>query len=154
MTVLSPYDDNKARLELFEIFKPLLSDPSATADSQKHLAILRSMAKTLPGPLKPTKSQLEIPHYHGIDMVVSPSLRDRLLTLNPEAARNLIDDLGIIQRNNNRSVIIWGDDPLNEMYWELSQETIERWGLILGNEWIQRSNFWRKHRGATLLPEW
>lgn len=155
--VMAPYDRTKARSEILEIFRPLYSDPSITSDPQRHLAVLQSMSGSLPGALKPSKAQLETPHYYGIDMIASPTLRDRLMTVTSDVARGFVSDLGIIggERGDEvGQVIIWGDDPLNEMSWELSQPLLDRWGWLLGATWLQRANFWRRQRGAPLLPEW
>jgi hypothetical protein len=154
--VMAPYDRSKARTELVELFKPLFSDPKATTDSSRHLAVLRTLLPILPSTLKPSKSQLETPHYYGIDMVASPSLRERLMTVTTEVARNFVAELGMIgnEREELGQVVIWGEDPLNEMSWELSQPVIEKWGWLLGSGWAQRANFWRRQRGAPLLPEW
>jgi len=154
--VMAPYDRSKARAELLELFIPLHSDPTVITDSARHLSILRTLGATLPTNLKPIKSQLDTPHFYGIDMIASPLLRDRLMTVTTEVARNFIADLGMIgnEREEVGQVVIWGEDPLNEMSWELSQPVIERWGWLLGSGWAQRANFWRRQRGAPLLPEW
>ncbi|KAN0117438.1 protein of unknown function (DUF3425) domain containing protein [Hyaloscypha variabilis] len=151
-----PYDRNRARTEIMDIFRPLYQDPAATSSPERHLAVLRSMADSLPPSLRPSKAQLETPHYFGIDMIASPPLRDRLITLTAEVARSFVTDLGIAgeQRDDVGQVIIWGDDPLNEMSWELSQPILEKWDWLLGPGWKQRANFWRGQRGAPLLPEW
>lgn len=150
-----PYDRNKARTEILDIFRPLYSDPLIRTDSQRHLKLLRTMSDTLPDSLKPSKGQLETPHYYGVDMIASPSLRDRLLTVSSNVARSFVLELGIfgLERDEVSQVIIWGDEPLNEMSWELSQPVLERWGWLLGGTWTQRANFWRRQRGAPLLPE-
>lgn len=151
-----PYERSRARYEIREIFRSILTDPSLCNDPQKHFAMLHSMADDLPTSLKPTKRQLEIAHYYGIDMIASPSLRDRLLSLNHEAAYNFVNELGIInsEDDDTNALTIWGNDPLNEMNWELSKSFLERWGWVVGNEWIIRSNFWRNIREQSPLPEW
>lgn len=154
--MMTPYDRHRAKAEISETFRPLLSDPSITSDPQRHLAVLRSMSDSLPIALKPTIEQLDTPHYYGIDMIASPSLRDRLMTVTPDISRSFITELGIIggERDAVSQVIIWGDDSLNEMSWELSQPLLERWSWLLDASWLQRANFWRRQRGAPLLPEW
>ncbi len=154
--VMIPYDRAKARSELHDLFRPLLADPSSTTDPQAHLAALQKMAASLPITLKPSKSQLETTHYYGIDMVASPSLRDRLMTVTTEVARSFVAELGIMgdEREEVGQVIIWGSEPLDEMSWEMSQPILERWGWLLGSGWAQRANFWRRQRGAPLLAEW
>jgi hypothetical protein len=114
------------------------------------------MSDSLPGPLKPTKSQLETPHYYGIDFLASPSLRDRLLTVMPDVAQTFVTEIGMTgnERDDLGQLIIWGDDPLNEVSWEFSQAVFERWGWMLERDWVARANFWRRKRGAVALPEW
>lgn len=151
-----PYDRSKAKSEILDLFRPLYSDPSIN-DSSRHLSLLRTMSDTLPPPLKPSKAQLETPHYYGIDMIASPSLRERLLTVTTDVARTFCADLGLTgggERDEVGQVIIWGEEPLNEMSWELSQPLLERWGWLLGTGWTQRANFWRRQRGAPVLAEW
>lgn len=113
------------------------------------------MSDSLPIALKPSKAQLETPHYYGIDLLPSPSLRDRLLTVTSDVAQSFVTEIGITggQREGGQ-LIIWGDDALNEMSWELSQPTLERWGWLLGREWVARTNFWRRQRGFPPLPDW
>lgn len=151
-----PYDRTKARLELLELFRPLYSDPVVRADPQHHLAVLQSLSGSLPSSLKPSKAQLETPHYYGIDMLASPSLRERLMTVNMDVAKSFVAELGVVGGEGSEvsQIMIWGDQPLNEMSWELSQPLLERWGWLLGSSWLQRANFWRRERGAPLLPEW
>ncbi|RKF64019.1 putative transcription factor bzip [Erysiphe neolycopersici] len=156
LTMNIPYDRSRARFELCEMFRPLITDRSICNDPQRHFAVLQSITNVLPLSLKPTKRQLETAHYHGIDMIASPSLRDRLLSLKYDMAYSFVNELGIInpKSEDTNALTIWGDDPLNEMYWELSKAFLERWGWVVGNEWIQRSNFWRNIRGHSPLPEW
>jgi len=152
--VIAPFDHNKARLSLLEIFRPMISDPSIVTTPETHLAVLRSMSDSLPSSLKPSKAQLQTPHFYGIDMIASPSLRDRLITVTPEVAQSFVLDLGSYggAMEDAGQVIIWGEDPLNEMTWEFSQPMLERWGWLLGREWVERANFWRGQRAAPLLP--
>jgi hypothetical protein len=152
---MAPYDRNKARIELLELFRPICSDPAVFSDSQRHLSALSSLSDSLPSSLKPSKAQLETPHYYGIDLVVSPSLRERLMAVTTEVARNFVVELGIVGngREEEGQVIIWGEDPLNEMSWEVSHPMLARWGWLLGSGWAQRTNFWRRQRGAPPVPE-
>ncbi|CAL3963772.1 unnamed protein product [Diplocarpon coronariae] len=151
--VVAPYDRTKARTEIREAFRRY-SDPAITSDPQRHLVVLRGMSHGLPAALKPSQAQLETPHYYGIDMIASPSLRERLMALDQDVARNFVAELGMTGGDGSgvAQVIIWGDEALNEATWELSQPLLERWGWLLGPEWLQRANFWRRQRGAPLLP--
>ncbi|KAI9051055.1 hypothetical protein LZ554_005163 [Drepanopeziza brunnea f. sp. 'monogermtubi'] len=153
--VILPYDRTKARLEILELFHPIYSDPAVISDPQRHLAALRSLSESLPSSLKPSKAQLETPHHYGIDMVASPSLRDSLMIVDSEVARSFVAELGVTGGDGSEvsHVTIWGDEPLNEISWELSQHLLERWFWLLDPSWLQRANFWRRERGAPLLPD-
>jgi hypothetical protein len=109
---------------------------------------------TLPQSLKPNKAHLDTPHHFEIDMIASPTLRDRLLTVSTEVAQNFINEVGFFSGEDTGQFTIWGDDPLNEMSWEFSQSILERWGWLMGRDWVNKSNWWRRQRGAPLLPEW
>jgi hypothetical protein len=150
-----PYDGSKARGELLEMFRPIYSDPSVSSSPERHLAALRSLSETLPSILKPSRAQLETPHYSGIDMIASPSLRDRLMTVTSDVAQSFVSEIGITGGGEDAGQLtIWGEEPLNEMSWEFSQAILERWGWLLGRGWVNRANWWRRQRGASLLPEW
>lgn len=153
-----PYDRKKSCTQIRELFRPLLSNPSILNGSSPahHLALLRSMADILPPTLKPNKSQLETAHYYAIDMIASPSLRDRLMTLTEDVVRSFIRDFGscIGEADDTGQIIIWGEDPYDEVSWEVSQSLLERWGWLLGQDFVDRSNAWRTQRGAPPLPEW
>lgn len=139
-----------------DIFQPLVADPATAASPNRHLAVLQSMSSTLPEVLKPTQAQLESHHCYGIDLIPSPSLRDRLLTIAPEVAHSFLMEVGIIgdEQEDITQLIVWSDSALDETAWEFSQATMERWGWMLGREWVQRANFWRRQRGAPQLPDW
>lgn len=155
-SIAFPYYRNKARAEIVEIFRPLISDPSITTSPDRHLAVLRSISASLPDVLKPTKAQLETHHFYGIDLIPSISLRERLLTIDPEVAQSFVMEVGIVggDRDDMTQPIVWSESALDETAWEFSQATLERWGWMLGREWVQRSNFWRRQRGAPQLPDW
>jgi hypothetical protein len=155
-TITVPYYHSKARAEIMEIFRPLISDPSVIASPDRHLAVLRSMSSTLPDVLNPTKTQLEAHHFYGIDLIPSATLRERLLNITPDVAQSFVVEAGLIgsDREDASQLIVWSESALDETAWEFSQATLERWGWMLGREWVQRSNFWRRQRGDPQLPDW
>ncbi|KAK2626872.1 hypothetical protein QTJ16_004047 [Diplocarpon rosae] len=111
----APYDRTKARTEILEAFC-FYSDPSVTSDPQRHLAV-RTMSASLPSSLEPSQAQLaRLLTTCGIDMIASPWLRERLMTLNQEVARGFVAELGVIggEGSNAAQLIFWGDDALNE----------------------------------------
>jgi hypothetical protein len=144
--VMVPYDRAKARSETLALFKPLVSDPTALSTPERHLSILASLAPSLPPP-----------HYYGLDLIASPSLRDRLISVGAEMAQQFVNDWCSCKGESSEDtgqLIIWGEDHLNEMAWEFSRELLDRWSWLLGREWVSRANFWRRQRGVGLLPEW
>ncbi|KAI9752056.1 MAG: hypothetical protein M4579_005784 [Chaenotheca gracillima] len=160
LVVMVPYDKAKAQDYLRSLFRPLLAPQSILNEPMDHLATLARLTESLPRPLRPTKAQLETPHHYGIDLIPSPGLRDRLITFDPNVAKGFIDEiLGSLIGHSNAGpdygqLVIWGEDALNEATWEFSQDTLQRWGWLLGREWVHRANFWRRQRQAPLLPEW
>ncbi|KAA8567200.1 hypothetical protein EYC84_010251 [Monilinia fructicola] len=88
-------------------------------------------------------------------MIASPSLRDRLMNLSGDVVQSFIKDFGsfIGEADDIGQIIIWGQDPYNEISWEVSQPLLERWGWLLGREFVDRSSAWRMQRGAPPLPE-
>ncbi|KAH0536408.1 hypothetical protein FGG08_006706 [Glutinoglossum americanum] len=158
LVVVVPCDRTKLQSYIRDLFKPLLN-PAVNSSPEIHLGMLKSLERSLPRALKPTTAQLETPHYYGIDMIPFPVLRDRLISLGVEASRGFVQELGQCGEDDGvddgfSQVTVWGDDLLNEMAWEVSQLVLERWGWLLGPEFIQRANFWRRLRGAPVLPEW
>lgn len=153
---MAPHDYSKARNHIMDIFQALLSDPSLAQSSEKHLATLKAMSNSLPTSFKPTKAQLSTPHYYGIDLIASPSLRDKLIEAGSDVARSFLDEFGSFlgEAEESGQLTVWGDDFDNEMAWEFSGVILERWGWLLGREWLIRANFFRRQRGAPLLPEW
>jgi Domain of unknown function (DUF3425) len=153
MLVVVPYDRNKVRSYLKDLFRPLFNPSVYSPES--HLAALKAMSPMLPKTLKPTATQLTSPHDPTIDMIPSATLRDRLINFGPEVAKGFLDEVftlsGDIQ--DDGQIIIWGSDFLNEMAWEISSTCIDRWSFVLGREWISHANFWRRQRGDSLLSE-
>lgn len=150
-----PYNRAKARDRIISIFSPMIADAQVLSSPSLHLEALRKLADTLPLALKPTKMQLSTPHSYAIDMLASPSLRDRLLNVSADVAQAFITDFACCKGDENADqLLVWGEDPLNEMAWEFSQAILQRWGWLLGPEWTLRANFWRRQRGAPLLNEW
>ena len=87
-------------------------------------------------------------------MIASSTLRERLLTVSSDVAQDFVLEVGFIGGDDLGQLTIWGEEPLNEMSWEFSQPILERWGWLLGREWVNRSNWWRQQRGAAPLAAW
>lgn len=145
---------SQVRATLHSLFNPILEFP----DPQQHLSLLAALAPSLPTQLRPTDLQLQTPHHIYIDLIPSPSLRNRLITAGASTATMFLQQTSIFASDSvedHGQLTIWGEDILNEFSWEFSAEVLEQWGgWLLPSEWGERANFWRAQRGAPILPAW
>jgi hypothetical protein len=156
LVVLVPNNIGEVRRSLHVMFAPIL-EIAVISSPQNHLATLAALAPTLPAQLKPTALQLQSPHHAYIDMIPSPSLRDRLIAVGPANSNTFMTQACTIACDieDTGQMIVWGEDWLNEFAWEFSAAVLERWGgWLLPQEWGQRANFWRRQRGAPILAAW
>lgn len=154
LVVVVPNNIRDIRRSLHQMFAPLLEIP-VISNPQTHLATLAVLEPTLPSALKPTQLQLSTPHHAYIDMIPSPMLRDRLIAIGPANANTFLTETCTIacEIEDTGQMTIWGEDWLNDFSWEFSASVLERWGgWLLTPEWGQRANFWRRQRGAPVLP--
>lgn len=154
LVVVVPSNVRDIRRSLHQMFAPLL-EIHVISNPQTHLATLAAMEPTLPTTLKPSQLQLSTPHHAYIDMLPSPSLRDRLIAMGPANANSFLTEACTIvcDVEDTGQMIVWGEDWLNEFSWEFSAAVLERWGgWLLTPEWGQRANFWRRQRGVNVLP--
>jgi hypothetical protein len=156
LVVVVPNNIADIRRHLHLLFAPIL-DIAVISNPQSHLATLAALAPNLPSQLKPTGLQLQTPHHAYIDMIPSPSLRDRLIAVGPANSNSFMTQVCTIACDieDTGQMTIWGEHWLNEFSWEFSAPVLERWGSwLLTQEWGQRANFWRRQRGAPILPGW
>jgi Domain of unknown function (DUF3425) len=156
LVVVVPSNIPEIRRSLHVLFRPLL-EMTVMSNPQTHLATLAALAPSLPLQLKPTELQLCTPHHLYIDMIASPILRDRLITVGPANSSAFMAEVCTIACDieDSGQMTVWGEDWLNEFSWEFSAEVLQRWGgWLLTREWGQRANFWRRQRGAPTLPAW
>lgn len=156
LCVMAPHNLANIRRSLRALFAPILEIP-VISDPQTHLAALALLAPQLPGPLKPTELQLTTPHHAYIDLIPSPSLRERLIGIGPANASAFMTQACTIACDieDQGQMTVWGEDWLNEFCWEFSETVLERWGgWLLDRQWGQRANFWRRQRGLPILPAW
>ena len=154
LVVVVPKNIREIRCSLHQTFAPLL-EIHVISNPQTHLSTLAAMEPALPTSLKPSQLQLTTPHHAYIDMLPSPSLRDRLIAIGPTNANTFLTQACIIvcEVEDTGQMIVWGEDWLNEFSWEFSSNVLEQWGgWLLTPEWGQRANFWRRQRGAPILP--
>jgi Domain of unknown function (DUF3425) len=156
LVVVVPSNILEIRRSLHALFAPLL-EVTVISNPQNHLVTLAALASTLPLQLKPTELQLRMPHHAYIDMIPSPTLRDRLITIGPTNSNAFMMQVCTIacEVEDTGQMTVWGEDWLNEFSWEFSADVLERWaGWLLTREWGERANFWRRQRGAPTLPAW
>lgn len=136
-------------------FSLVLGQP-VQASLQSDLVSLATISHSLPAPLRPTEFQLTTPHHAYIDILPSPSLRDKLIQNGLQVSNAFMTQLSANtgEADQGGAVTIWGQDLLSETAWEFSATVLEQWGWVLGREWGQRANFWRHQRTAPLLPAW
>lgn len=154
LVVVVPNNIREIRRSLHHLFAPIIDIP-VISDPQAHLAALTGLAPGLPHSLKPTPLQLTTPHHAYIDLLPSPTLRDRLIAIGPANCNTFLMEVCTIacDIDDSGQMTIWGEDWLNEFSWEFSAAVLERWGgWLLTAEWGQRANFWRRQRGAPVLP--
>ena len=118
----------------------------------------------LPPTWQPTASQLLVPHHPLFDLLPWPRCRDRIInvmSLPEEEKPPMLADKGdggmaimsfiCNMEDGAEGIRIWGDDPYNEQNWEVGQLVFERWWFIFDPNIIDRSNYWRRLRGASTL---
>lgn len=153
LVVVVPNNIREIRRSLHHLFSPIIDMP-IISDPQAHLAALANLAPNLPYSLKPTQLQLTTPHHAYIDLLPSPSLRDRLIAIGPANCNSFLMEVCTIacEIEDHGQMTVWGEDWLNEFSWEFSAAVMERWGgWLLTAEWGQRANFWRRQRGHPVL---
>ena len=154
LVVVVPSNTREIRRTLHRLFSPVL-EISVISNPQHHLATLAALTPSLPASLKPTELQLTTPHHAYIDMIPSPLLRERLIAIGPAHSHTFMMQVCTIACDieDTGQMTVWGEDWLNEFSWEFALPVLERWGgWLLTAEWGRRANFWRRQRGAPVLP--
>ncbi|OAF60856.2 hypothetical protein VC83_02734 [Pseudogymnoascus destructans] len=135
---------------------PSFPSPTSNQPCPRHLQILAAIAPSLPIPFRPTATQLTTTHYYGVDLLPSPTLRDRLCRAGPDVSAAFLHEFDYLlltpNMDEHQRLTIWGEEPYSEFSWEFSREMIERWGWLVGPSWAERANFWRTQRGRAVLP--
>ncbi|EMD40563.1 hypothetical protein CERSUDRAFT_111163 [Gelatoporia subvermispora B] len=95
----------------------------------------------LPSSLRPTLVQRSIAHEGVIDSILHPELRDRMILL--RARFDLVECL----HDYRTAVTIHGDDVLAHSNWEISENWIRRYKVLIDQETLAITNRWRRERG-------
>ncbi|OBT64611.1 hypothetical protein VE03_06358 [Pseudogymnoascus sp. 23342-1-I1] len=162
LIAMLPANRIKISNSISTLFSPIIQEapsfppPTSNQACPRHLQLLASMGSSLPGPFRPTPTQLTTPHYYGVDLLPSPALRDRLCRAGPDVSAAFLHEFDCLlltpSMDEHQRLTIWGEDPYNELSWEFSAEMLSRWGWLAGRVWAERANFWRTQRNQDVLP--
>ncbi|KAL2130280.1 hypothetical protein VTI74DRAFT_6674 [Chaetomium olivicolor] len=132
----------------------------------------------LPAAWQPTPTQLLVPHHPVLDLLPWPGVRDRLIefmnlrleldvdeggggggamaAVGGEGLGASLTGLQLVDfvydmEDGAEGLRIWGSDPYDEGCWEVGQVVFERWWFVFDKAVVERSNQWRRQRGAPPL---
>uniref|UniRef100_A0A093VDE9 Uncharacterized protein n=1 Tax=Talaromyces marneffei PM1 TaxID=1077442 RepID=A0A093VDE9_TALMA len=133
---------------------PSLQTPSLTINTDSSSAIL-------PAHLRPTTTQILIPHHPILDLLPWPSTRDKLIRvfnlpphLRPKSAQSPMGLVQLVQDmedDSGEGVRPDSCDPFETCGWEIGQLMFEKWWWAFETEVVVRSNQARKKRGKKAL---
>ncbi|KAB8233572.1 uncharacterized protein BDW43DRAFT_310930 [Aspergillus alliaceus] len=117
--------------------------------------------ETLPCHLRPTATQVLIPHHPLLDLLPWPSVRDKFIqafnlpiSLRPKTAQ---DPMGLVRLMYDMEDVggeglrVHSSDPFEAAGWEIGQLMFERWWWAFETETVERSNRGRNERGEKCL---
>ena len=114
----------------------------------------------LPVNLRPTQTQVLVPHHPMFDILPWPTVRNKLIMvfsqppeLRPTQAAGSTAMLDLVYdiEDPAEGVRISGDDPYSNENWEVGDKVFKKWWWALDSSIIKKSNELRKTRGAALL---
>lgn len=107
--------------------------------------------------MKPTDIQLSVEHHPYIDVAFPwKSMRDKIILLSEilfEPQNLCIAAMYGDQATGEQAFKIWGDDPSNEMTWEISESFIHQWWFLIDKSILRQTNWWRRQRGEKPIVE-
>ncbi|EPS38041.1 hypothetical protein H072_8271 [Dactylellina haptotyla CBS 200.50] len=118
----------------------------------------------LPADIRPTATQLTVPHHPMLDLLPWPKVRDRLITtFNMDQSMwpvyeserldllRLIYDMENSEEDGCEGVRVNGTNAFDGSGWEVGQKFFTIWWWALDRDVIGRSNYWRSQRGDPKL---
>lgn len=137
-------------------FTNALSPFTPKSKYEQHLVSPERLLE-IPGNLRPTSMQCEIPHHPWIDLLPVPQMRDNLiLAEDTYDGGELCEALcGLFNSSNSTAqngLIIWGD-PWDPAGWEVTPQFLQRWAWTVDGctELLASTNYWRQRRGEKPL---
>lgn len=112
-----------------------------------------------PATLRPSTTQITIPHHPWIDLFPMERMRDNFIKAvsgpNPIDEDDLCFDICDVDegdRTNKASLIVWGE-PSDPRSWEATVPFLKKWGFLLQGcvEMMESTNRWRVKRGERAL---
>ncbi|MCO5585396.1 hypothetical protein L7F22_039329 [Adiantum nelumboides] len=107
--------------------------------------------------MRPTDIQLSIEHHPYIDVAFPwKSMRDKIILLSGilfEPENLCISAMYGNPSTGEQTFKIWGDDPSNEMTWEISEFFVHQWWFLIDKTILRQTNWWRRQRGEKPIVE-
>ncbi|CEN61800.1 hypothetical protein ASPCAL08448 [Aspergillus calidoustus] len=138
------------------------SSPSASASASTpppptHAQATQIDPQSLPAHLRPTPTQLLLPHHPLLDILPWPSTRDKLIQifnlpveLRPEAAQDPMSLMHLaydMEDESGEGVRVRGDDVFEVGAWEIGNVVFRRWWWAFDSVLLDRWNRARRGRG-------
>ncbi|PWN31514.1 uncharacterized protein FA14DRAFT_88208 [Meira miltonrushii] len=124
---------------------------------EDHQSISNWKFDRIPQNMLPTPAQLSIEHHPYIDCVFPwASMRSKILLLMESifTEEQLCQEtLTSHERYGEPAFTVWGDDPMDESSWEVSQSFATNWWFLLDRQIINRTNWWRRQQERPELSE-
>lgn len=115
----------------------------------------------LPAEWQPTPTQVLTPHHPVLDLLPWPAVRDRMIGVIslgdngmdgvPSTSGSPLVDFIYDIEDVAEGIRIWGSDPYDQANWEVGQTVFEHWWFVFDKGVVERSNHWRRQRGAPPL---
>ncbi|KAL3487522.1 hypothetical protein BJX62DRAFT_227952 [Aspergillus germanicus] len=134
------------------------SSPTASASTPPPLTQTNQIdPQSLPTHLRPTPTQLLLPHHPLLDILPWPSTRDKLIQifnlpveLRPEAAQDPMSLMHLaydMEDESGEGVRVRGDDVFEVGAWEIGNVVFRRWWWAFDSVLVDRWNRARRGRG-------
>jgi Domain of unknown function (DUF3425) len=111
----------------------------------------------IPENMLPNQAQLSIEHHPYIDCVFPwSSMRSKILLLMETVFTEeqlCQETLTAHERYGEPAFTVWGDDPMDENSWEISQSFASNWWFLLDRKIINRTNWWRRQQEKPELKD-
>ena len=139
---------------------PFYNGPSPSHSGASSSPHRSSLSSILPDNLVPTPAQRQLSHHPVLDILPWPTVRDKLIhvfdqpvELRPLAARGNLSLVQLVydMEDSAEGIRVWGADPCDSGNWEVGQVFFQRWWWALDREVVEKSNEWRRCRGAGCL---